>query len=500
MRRRSKKKKITYIVTSALFLLLALFMLFLLSREPSLRRDKNAAPTPAPTLPVSTAAPNKTVIVAGKAVDPETDSFDLSGRTLSEEELSQIASLQNLTTLSLTGCGVSDLRFLSGLTELRTLYLPDNEIRDLTALMGLNRLKTIYLDRNPITDMTPLTLLPELSMLSLQGVPIAGYVLEDLKAAMPNCRIFTDTVVEEARPISLGGTVFTEDAETLDLSWREITDISRLSYCLQLRTLDLSGNSLESLQTLAGLPKLTALTLASANLQDQDLVFLATLQRLTYLDVRNNPALTAEALDALEAALPNCQVIHDTVYYTVELGGLVLTSDASVLDLSGRGVTDLTGLEKFRMLRRLTLDRNGLTRLDALRELFSLEELHLGSNSVEDLSPLTGHIALRRLYLPYNAVSDLTALSSCAGLEELDLRHNRVADPSPLYLCAELRWVDLTGNPLITADQIRALQVALPGCQIVTDADLSMPEPTPVPPPGAGEPEPIPEFPEGMAH
>ena len=61
-------------------------------------------------------------------------------------------------------------------------------------------------------------------------------------------------------------------------------------------------------------------------------------------------------------------------------------------------------------------------------------------------------------------------------------------------------WVDLTGNPLITADQIRALQVALPGCQIVTDADLSMPEPTPVPPPGAGEPEPIPEFPEGMAH
>ena len=458
--RRRKGKKISFILGAAGFALLALGMLYaVVSRY--LPGAESAEATPAPTTIVATAVPatgGRTTTVAGKTVDPETDSFDLSGRTLNSQDLAEISSLSNLQTLSLTNCGISDLSFVKPLTKLRTLYLPDNKINDLTPLAGLRELKTLYLDKNPLTDLTPLIDLPKLSMLSIQGVTIADYVLADLQESMPSCRIFSDSVVEAARPISLGGTVFTEDVESLDLSYRDITDLSKLSYCLQLKDLNLTGNPLSSLTTLSGLPKLTILNLQGTGLHDEDLLFLATLHKLTYLDVRFNPELTAEGLDGLTSVLKNCQVIHDDVFYTVELGGVRLTSDMTEADLTGRGLGDLHGLDKFVRLRRLVLYGNGL----------------------EDISPLAG----------------------CTALEELDLRFNKVRDLSPLYNCRELKLLELGGNGALDPDEIRRLQEALPACTIVTDVDLSMPEPTPVPPEYEGaeaSPELIPVFPEGYS-
>ena len=458
-RRRTKRKRISFILGAAVFVLMALGMLYALLSRYFLPAE-TAEPSPAPTTLVATAAPaqgGRTTVVAGKTVDPETDSFDLSGRTLNSQDLAEISSLYNLRTLSLTNCGITDLSFVKSLTKLRTLYLPDNKINDLTPLSGLRELKTLYLDKNPLTDLTPLIDLPRLSMLSIQGVAINDYVLADLREAMPACRIFYDSVVEAARPISLGGTVFTEDAESLDLSYRDITDLSKLSYCLQLKDLNLTGNPLGSLTTLSGLPRLTILNLQGTGLHDEDLLFLATLQRLTYLDLRNNPALSAEALEGLAKVLLHCQIIHDDVFYTVELGGVRLTSDMTEVDLTGRGLNDVQGLDKFVRLRRLVLYGNGL----------------------EDISPLAG----------------------CTALEELDLRFNKVRDLSPLYSCRELKLLELGGNGSIDPDEIRRLQEALPACSIVTDVDLSMPEPTPVPPEYGGatpEPELIPVYPEAI--
>ena len=495
----SKKQRVLYIVAAAVFLLMALLILVLLmDRSGETKKPQTtAAPSPSPALTVTASPLPEGISIAGKLADPETDSFDLSGRALTAEDMEAIASLRGLTTLSLTNCGVSDLSFLSGLTALRTLYLPDNRISDLTPLAGLPELRTVYLDRNPITDFTPLAELPALTTLSLQGISVTDYVLEDLQQSMPGCRFFCDSVVEEPRPISLGGAAFTEDVEVLDLSDRGITDISKLAYCLQLRDLNLAGNPLQSLNTLTGLPRLSALNLSGTGRTDADLDFLKTFQRLTYLNLENNPALTAEALLAFDQAMPHCQVIHDTVRQTVELGGLSLTSDAAELDLSSRGIESIEPLESFQELRRLVLFGNAVSDLSPLRELKALEELELGYNRISDLSPLAGHLALRRLDLSRNDISDLRALNGLVWLEDLDLSYNRISDVSELNTCVRLKRLNISGNPL-SADAVRRLQEALPGCQIITDADLSMPEPTPVAPDSAAvpvepvTPEPIP--------
>ncbi len=479
MKKSRKKQKIIYVLAAAGLLLLALGLLYLMIAAPWKKAEPE--PTPEPTAAAAATPRPNTVSVAGKDVEPDTDSFDLSGRTLSEQDMAEIASLKNLTTLSLTNCGVTDLRFVSELADLRTLYLPDNKINDLTPLSGLRSLRTLYLDRNPLTDLSPLTTLPSLTTLSLKGVVIPDYVLTDLAAALPGCRVFSDSAVEAARTVTMGGAAFTEDAETLDLSDRGITDIGKLSYCLQLRELDLSGNPLGELSVLSGLPKLIKLSLARTGLTDEDLSFLGTLQRLAYLDVRDNDALSAGALEALEKALPKCQVVHDTVYYRVRLGQRELTSDMTEADLSAAGVTELTGLEQFAQLRRLDLRGNSVTDLTPLAGLFALEELELSYNQLRDIAALSGHTALRKLDLSHNDVLDIYPLAGCTGLEELDLSHNRIDYLSHLNTCTALRKLDLTGNNL-TADQIRRLQEALPGCQIITDVDLSMPEPTPEPP------------------
>lgn len=237
MRRDGKKEKILYITAAVLFVVLAAALMALLlqgnwTKEPE---EEVTSPTALPTQ-----APLEGGITIGsKTVDPGVESFDLSGRTLTDADREAIASLSQLTTLSLTNCGITDVSFLSSLTRLRTLYLSGNRITDLTPLTSLTALRTLYLDNNPLTDLTPLTRLTALTTLSMQGVSVADYVLEDLQAAMPQCRIFNDSTVEGARPISLGGVAFTEDVELLDLSNRGISDISKLSYCLKLQELNL---------------------------------------------------------------------------------------------------------------------------------------------------------------------------------------------------------------------------------------------------------------------
>ena len=130
----TKKQKILYILAAALFVLLALGLLFLLLRTPGKSADPEPTATPAVTAEPS-AEPGLTI--AGVSVDPVADSLELAGKTLSAEDCAALASLQNLTTLSLTRCNLSDVQFLSGLSQLRTLILSDNLITDVTPLASL---------------------------------------------------------------------------------------------------------------------------------------------------------------------------------------------------------------------------------------------------------------------------------------------------------------------------------------------------------------------------
>ena len=71
-------------------------------------------------------------------------------------DLSPLANLTKLTSLTLTNASVSDLSPLANLTSLRTLTITDQKVSDLSTLPSLPSLTTLNLSTNQITDVTPL--------------------------------------------------------------------------------------------------------------------------------------------------------------------------------------------------------------------------------------------------------------------------------------------------------------------------------------------------------
>lgn len=465
------REKIVYILAGCAFILLALALLYILLRGGT-GKSKEKAPVEAPvTATAAPAAITDGITIAGREVSASADSFDLNGKTLTAADQAALASMHGLTTLSLNNCGITDVSFLTGLTGLRTLYLPGNQITNVAPLAGLTQLKTLYLDNNPVTDLSPLYTMTTLSTLSLQGISMADYVLEDIQSTMTWCRVFNDSTVASARPISIGGLAFTEEATSLDLSNRGISDISKLSYCLALSELNLYGNPLESISVLMGLPALTTLNLSDTGLDDSSLGVLKSLQKLSWLNIEHD-RFTAEGVDQLKAALPNCNIVHDKLYYTVTLGVRTATSDATELDLRYCAVESLAGLEKFEDLTTLMVQGNGVTDLTPLQSCTKLETLDASENKLSSLVGLGSQPGLRKLYLSHNQLRDIYPLAACTALEELDLSYNNLDYLTHLTACTSLRTLNLTGNPALTAEQIRTLKEALPFCNIITDIPL----------------------------
>ena len=494
MKYRPKTERILFAAAAVVFALLVIVLVGMLFS----RQDKNTPPEEKPIIsvspvPVESEAPQG-LKIGGKTVDEESDTFYLSAVVLGAEDKTKIASLKNLRTLSLVSCGITDVSFLAELSGLTTLYLSDNAVSDIAPLCRLPGLRTLYLDNNPIANPQQLSQLQNLTTLSLKGVAVADYVVEDLRAAMPGCSIFDDGAVDAARPLSLGGVDFTADDTVLDLSGRGISDISKLAYCEKLERLDLSGNPLDGVGVLRELGTLKVLELSGCGLTDNDLSVIMGLRGLTWLNLTGNEELTAEGLEQLKKALPDCEVTHDEVHYLITLGGQSFYSDLTDLGLAGVGITDLKDLEKCQALENVNLARNAIADAAPLRNHVHLKSLNLEDNLIADVNAFGVFTELETLDLSGNLISDITALANCANLKWLDLSGNQLTYISHLALCSRLEWLDLRNNPSVTWDMVEYLRLILPGCEILVDVAPPTPEPTPEPMPEL-PPVPTPEQP-----
>ena len=117
-----------------------------------------------------------------------------------------------------------------------------------------------------------------------------------------------------------------------------------------------------------------------------------------------------------------------------------------VLDLSARGLSDVSPLAGLQDLEALALGGNRVDDLGPLAALAGLEVLDLRDNAVGDLAPLASLPHLRVLDLSGNAVSDLSPLAGLTALRRLDLSGNRVTDLRPLSELRRLETLLLDGN------------------------------------------------------
>ena len=280
-----------------------------------------------------------------------------------------------------------------------------------------------------------------------------------LPAAWSTLQVPLAAVLEAAR----------EDAgtERLDLSSRNLTDVSALAGLTGLRELDLRDNAITDLSPLAGLTGLRV------------------------LDLRDNAVADVSPLAGL-TSLQRLDLAGNRVADPWPLAGL---TKLRALDLAGNRVADIATLAGLISLERLDLAGNRVADPWPLAELTELRTLDLAGNRVADLWPLAGLTSLERLNLAGkpdrrhrrageperaggaaagpqpdrrrrgavatgglanlglagNRIADIATLAELGGLRRLDLSGNDVADVSVLGDVSGLVWLRLPGNPVSSA-------------------------------------------------
>lgn len=455
------------------------------------------------------------VTVLGERLDLSTEGLVLDDKGLKDRDLEEVCQLYALNNLSLMNNKLTDITPLARLGGLDILNLSGNRIRDLSPLAGLTDLRTLYLDGNPVEDLSPLYDLHNLAVLSLREVPITKEALTALSEAIPTCAIYSDVEKGEAMDISLGGVTFKSDVSQLDLSNREIRDISALSVCKELRWLKLGGNQISDLQALMNIPGLELLDLSDNELTDlrplmgmsrlrslnaagnqlTDTVPLGTLSTLTALDLSDNPIGDFSGLEKLSnlqsLKLKNTGIVDMDLQYLENLTmlkGLALEENDG---LSNEAVSYLKSMIPYCTiihsdlvysariggksypsdLTELDLSGQNLTDLGEISRLDNLVTLRLNQNqltTVYQLEYCPSRLTLRDLDLSYNELTDISALGALAAVETLDLTANRISSLQPLQRLSGLKLLKVGGN-LLTQEQVDEFRAAMPDCEVITD-------------------------------
>lgn len=321
------------------------------------------------------------------------------------------------------------------------------------------------------------------------------------------------TVSVEEKKLQFAGEELSLDVKSLSLSEKRLTNISPLAQLEQLETLILSENGIRDVKPLSGLVSLAYLDLQKNAVAD--LTPLAQLQSLSELYLDGNPItdlsplyqltqlkklsirgleITLKDYDALQKALPDCEILWDideNTPYEITLGEVTfLTTDKEIdlsnqdisdihllayctkverLNLGANQIADITPLQGLTNLTWLSLWGNQITDISPLAHMKKLSSLDLNMNDVSDLTPLQGLTALEEVYLNYNGgFASLSPLGTLSKLKYLGLQQNKLsdADVEILKTMTNLQVLQLEGNSKISAAQIDFMRQALPYCQI----------------------------------
>ena len=453
------------------------------------------------------------VTVGGEKHQTSEAYLALDNKGLGNSVVSEATQLYALSNLSLAGNEITDISSIVSLGGLTTLNLNNNSISDISPLANLKSLRTLYLDNNPITDFSPLYSLPSLTSLSVQGIEMSVEELEALSNALPSCAINGASAKENPNVIALGGLTFDPSVTEIDLSYRNIADISALAECEKLTRVNLKGNSITDISPLMDLPNLTyvdisenavsdlrpfmgvsslkylyasnnnisttvplgkltglseldlsgnqisnfsgikklknltVLNLADTGLDSSAFEYFTLLTRLISLDISGNDAISGEQFSELQELIPSCEITHSDLVYTVYIEAYPVSSDATELDLSNCGISDISNIV----------------------QLVNLQRVNLSGNNISNIYPFQTSESWRNityLDLSSNNIEDVTALPHLTNLTELNLSDNNISSIAPLRGLDNLQTLYIGGNPISQEDLVE-LEVSLPNCSII---------------------------------
>lgn len=199
------------------------------------------------------------------------------------------------------------------------------------------------------------------------------------------------------------------DIVSLDLSNREITDLTGIDHFRNLEVLDLSNNEIHDVSQLKTLTNLKDLNLSE--------------NRIVDLEEANFEAL-------FHIGLIQLNLDENESYYgggKNQLSNISLLANISSLDslsLQNNAVEDFSALSKLKNLSSLNLAQNNIIEIDSLSNFTNLHCLNLRDNDIRDISVLSNLVDLEYLNLHSNEkIQTIRPIASLENLEKLILRN-----------------------------------------------------------------------------
>ncbi len=223
--------------------------------------------------------------------------------------------------------------------------------------------------------------------------------------------------------------------KTLDLTGNSLEDLGGFAYLSKLETLSLAenparastlssddGDDIRSLDILGKLP------LKTLDLSGESVIAsfstLPIMPKLESLDISEN---SLESLNAIGTKFPNLKTLIATDCKISDLSDLSFCSNLVVLDLSRTSGSDLSFLESLKNLTNLTLNGVSITDYDSLTKAPQLVSLSLSGCNISDLSWIAGFTALEFLDLSENKIVDPTLTAGKTSVKKLNLSGNAIS-------------------------------------------------------------------------
>ena len=340
-----------------------------------------------------------TVNIGGEEYSTALEELDLSGKNLTDADLTNLSQMSSLKFLDLRDNPITDLSPIAGLTELEEFAVTCDQIGDLSPLSGLVNLEILRLagDESGVgkfTDLTPLRGLTNLRTLHLPANgPTSLDGLEDMTQ-------LTDLALISGSSSNIA----------------TVQNIDALAGLTEMKELHLQVTGISDLTPLAGMTGLQSLQIGG-NLAVSDLSPLAGLTKLQEFEFYNNEVAVPLDLAPLAGMT---EMINLRVPCTVP----------SLEPLRG-----MTKLQSLRLSDKHWYGRGeGLLydSLEPLSGLTALTRLELRSDEVTDLSPLAALTNLQSLELHIANATDLTPLSGLDNLNSLMVDGQNITDWSPV--------------------------------------------------------------------
>ncbi len=436
----------------------------------------------------------------------ELNRLSLAGTQVSD--LKPLASLQNLQYLNLEDCPVKQLDHLAGNLSLRLLFVDGTQIRSLLPLAKLPELSRVYCDHTFIGQAEAQTFTrnrPEVLIVFESGllkgwwdqmgtdwqdlfrglVPVGEQPTREELQQMANVRevdlrgktflssLAPVEVLVNLRKLNLSGTSIQSlealqdltDLELLDCSFSQVSSLEPLTNHSRLTTLIISSTPIVSLAGIEGATDLK--TLLADSLQVESLAPLDSLGRLSRVSIEGSSVPREEVIRFLRSH-PETITLFQSAYLLTWWEQLPAAWKACFSQIGTVGMTP--GPEALHNLTQSTqmavIDYSAILDIAPMTEFLRLKHFHLQGAMVRDLRPLASLKSLEVLLLPKNPVSDLNPLSGLSQLRHLQLDNTLVNDLSPLQTLGKLQVLSCQGTsvknlkPLSGLLDLRQLDIA----------------------------------------